>query len=97
MYCPQDLCLQIKESLAKKATWNDHFDNLSWRVDVKTDSKDQSDINEPVAIFDLRSTPGFKSLFKEQSGVKFEMNRTQINDFLTKLEGIQKALNELSS
>ena len=82
----------------KQTVWDDQFHHLSWRVDVRTESKQQSDINEPIALFELGTKVGHVASPHEFNNpiqkVKFELNRQQLGEFLGKLEEIQKKMED---
>lgn len=93
---------KINQSIAKGSVWNEHFHHLSWRVDVRTESKHQSEMNEPSVLFELGTTSGHvvstkDTLTNNVNKVKFEMNREQLGGFLEQLEGIQKKVEEINS
>ena len=91
---------QINQLLVKQTVWDNKFHHLSWRVDVRTESKQQSDINEPIALFELGTNAGhIPSVYTFNNSiqkVKFELNRQQLSEFLGKLEDIQKKIEEFS-
>jgi hypothetical protein len=93
---------KINQAVAKQSVWNDHFHHLSWRVDVRTESKHQSEMNEPSVLFELGTTSGHvlstkDALANNVNKVKFEMNREQLSGFLEQLEGIQKKMEEINA
>ncbi|XP_067845635.1 COMM domain-containing protein 1 isoform X1 [Heptranchias perlo] len=45
--------VKIRESLINQSKWENCLRNLSWRVDLKTQSKRLDQINTPVAIVEL--------------------------------------------
>ena len=45
---------KIHEKLVSKCIWDNTLKNMSWRIDVKTRSKDTEQINTPVAIVELQ-------------------------------------------
>lgn len=93
---------KIMHAVAKETVWNEHFHHLSWRVDVRTESKYQSQMNEPSVLFELGTTSGHVLSVKDARAnnvnkVKFEMNREQLSGFLEQLETIQKKMNEINA
>lgn len=71
---------------------------LSWRVDMKTASRNVPEINEPVAIFEFGSESGVKgnNNMAVQQAVRFEMNRAQVGEMIATLDSIQKKIDEIS-
>ena len=45
---------KIHDKLVSKCIWDNTLKNMSWRIDVKTRSKDVEQINTPVAIVELQ-------------------------------------------
>ena len=73
----------------KRGVRNNHFDSLRWRVDVTARSRDHDELNEPTAIFELRTTPGVgrgapraatakRGEAAEPDVVRFEMSRDEV-------------------
>jgi hypothetical protein len=89
---------KIHDFVVKKSKWNNSLSSLSWRVDMKTASKNVAEINEPVAIFEFGSETGTNGVERVpvQQAVRFEMNRAQIGDMITTLDNIQKKIDEMS-
>ena len=48
---------RIAKVLQTRSTFNNRYENMNWRVDMKVASRKYSDINEPTAFFEL-STSG---------------------------------------
>jgi hypothetical protein len=93
---------KINKRLLKDATWNNTYEHLSWRVDVKTMSRASTEMNEPTAFFDFSCKRGH--LFEKQEAgsssqtenAKVEMDRTELNNILSSLNDIQKKIEEAS-
>jgi hypothetical protein len=89
------MCYQIHSKLLSKSTWNNHFKQLSWRVDVKTASKYVAESNDPVAMFELNTESGVKCT-NNNTVTRFEMNRNQVADIIQILETIERAIDAAS-
>ena len=65
---------------------------------MRTDSKHSSDLNEPVALFELNTKSGTVNSrqLATINKVKFEMSKDEIATLLEKLENIQKSMDDLS-
>ena len=95
---------QISKKLLKDATWNNTFDHLSWRVDVKTMSRTSTEMNEPTAFFDLTCKRGHQfdnsenisSSNNKEQNARFEMSRTEVQEMLQSLNDVQKMIEEAS-
>jgi len=88
---------KIHEVLVRRSAWNGHFSKLSWRVDVKTVGKSSAELNEPVALLELRTDNGHNpsSAACEASSKKqtqFELNRTEIQELLAVFSSIGASL-----
>jgi hypothetical protein len=55
-----------------------------------------ADVNEPIALFEFASQRGLKSSSSdpEKKVARFQMNRKQVGDMLTTLEGIKKKIED---
>jgi len=67
---------------------------LSWRVDVKTASKDKDDLNEPSAIFELDTKAGTQEGASSTGDgtLRFEMSREQLGTVLDKFKEVEAQL-----
>eukprot|EP00911_Craspedida_sp_UC1_P000435 UC1_evm2s328 len=45
---------KINQALAAQTVWADRLTGVSWRVDVKTRTKDKEELNDPTAVIELR-------------------------------------------
>jgi hypothetical protein len=45
---------KIHDSLVQKASWNNKFKDVSWRIDLKTQARHIDQINTPVAIIEMQ-------------------------------------------
>lgn len=45
---------KIHDTLVSKTNWNNSLKQVSWRIDVKSQSKSAENINEPSAIVELQ-------------------------------------------
>ena len=88
---------QIHARIVKEGIWNNRLKNLSWRVDVKTASNINAEMNDPVAIVELQSETGHKSSEMSAQVLRFEMNRNQVADLTTTLESIQKSMESFAN
>lgn len=80
----------------KSSCWNSKINNLSWRVDLRTVSKNIPDVNEPIALIELSTTEGVNNREKSISSTSFSMNRDQIGNLVATLNDINQKINELS-
>ena len=91
----------------KRGVRNNHFDSLRWRVDVTARSRDHDELNEPTAIFELRTTPGVgrgapraatakRGEAAEPDVVRFEMSRDEVSGIVDQLHALQAEVNSLA-
>ncbi|XP_044310092.1 COMM domain-containing protein 1 isoform X3 [Varanus komodoensis] len=45
--------MKIRESLINQSTWENSLKNISWRVDLKSQSRHINQLNSPVAIVEM--------------------------------------------
>jgi len=85
---------KIHAALVRSSNWNGRLKKVSWRVDMKTMGKTGADLNEPLALLELRTVSGHK-LSEEENGkrqTQFEMNREEIDQLLTILGTIESSM-----
>lgn len=46
---------EVHRVVVSRSVWNSVMDDISWRIDVKTRTKTQPDLNEPTAIINIRT------------------------------------------
>lgn len=64
---------------------------------MKTISKNSSDINEPVAFFEMDFAQPQQDDHKKKKVAKFEMNRDEVQDMLKSLQDIQSAFDNIAN
>ena len=57
---------KIHEQLIQKCTWSNKLKNITWRIDLKSSSRHDNQLNEPSAIMELQ----------------LESNRSQVGTWL---------------
>ena len=89
---------KIHNVLVRRSTWNGHFYKLGWRIDVKAAGKSGADVNEPVALFELRTDYGHKQTSEEapRRQTQFEMSRAEIQKLLDEFATIETSLTKAS-
>lgn len=73
------------------------MDDLSWRVDVSALSKNSSETQgEAACLFELLMTDGVNDDNADcSSSVRFEMNRQEVGDILSRLNDIQRVFDDV--
>jgi hypothetical protein len=88
---------KIQEFLRSKSSWSNSLLRLQWRIDIKSKSKNNPELNEPTSILEL--TIG-KQADKEEPTkhniVRFEMNKEQLDDIVKQFTAIQDQLQALA-
>jgi len=89
--------VKIRQQLLKDSTWKSTVDDLSWRVDVSTLSKNSSETQgESACLFELLMTDGVNDDNADcSSSVRFEMNRQEVGDILSRLNDIQRVFDDV--
>lgn len=83
---------QIRESLYSQSQWSSpYFDNLKWRLDVQVLTKSGDEVNDPIALFELRTKETASSTTRHS--IKFEMDRSEIDVLLNSLREIERQIN----
>uniref|UniRef100_A0A7S4NYB1 COMM domain-containing protein 1 n=1 Tax=Paramoeba aestuarina TaxID=180227 RepID=A0A7S4NYB1_9EUKA len=82
---------KIHNIVLEKSNWNQHLSSVEWRLDMKTTSRKESDVNEPTAIVQLN----FQKK-EEQSSVLFEMDKAQLEMVMNQINSIQHQIDEIS-
>lgn len=85
--------LQIHDTLYERSRFDGKLSSLSWRIDIKSSSKDQAELNEPTAIIQL--TTEEPRTVGGGGGMKtslFEMSREEVLDTLNTLKHISQLM-----
>ncbi len=91
LHTPSSHLLQINKKLMKDVTWNDSFERLSWRIDVRTLSKTVAEQNdEPIAFFEMATKNSTGPAAAVVHNAKFEMDRSEVTSMLASLNEIQQ-------
>ncbi|XP_044310090.1 COMM domain-containing protein 1 isoform X1 [Varanus komodoensis] len=84
--------MKIRESLINQSTWENSLKNISWRVDLKSQSRHINQLNSPVAIVEME-------LEKNGQGSEFltvEFDEMKLNHMLKKLSEIEESITSLT-
>lgn len=71
--------------------------HIAWRVDMKALSKNAAEANVPVAYFELNLLSGRtdNSGLSDKQAVKFDMNRSEVQQMVEQLNVIQETYDKL--
>ena len=85
---------QILAKILSECTWNDHLRALSYRVDSVLATKDNPNVNSPVALFEIATTSGHAHRGEggDKGVARFMMDKAQINDTLGVLQEIEASI-----
>ncbi|EGC39791.1 hypothetical protein DICPUDRAFT_26215 [Dictyostelium purpureum] len=86
---------KIHEILYKITKFNNSLQKMSWRIDLKTKSKEIKEINEPVSIIELKlknNNTNSNTTNDENNIIRFEMDKNQLEETLQQINNIQKHL-----
>ncbi|GCB66262.1 COMM domain-containing protein 1 [Scyliorhinus torazame] len=84
--------VKIRESLINQSKWENCLRNLSWRVDLKSQSRHLDQINTPIAIMEFELGKNDQ----ESEFLCLELDETKVNQLLKKLTEIEESISELS-
>lgn len=82
---------KIVASLKKTSCFNNNLNGLTWRVDLKSASKHNTGIDEPIAFFELGTT----TVSDEQKITKFEMTTHEVKNMVDVLTEISTKFDEI--
>uniref|UniRef100_A0A8D0DLN3 COMM domain-containing protein 1 n=1 Tax=Salvator merianae TaxID=96440 RepID=A0A8D0DLN3_SALMN len=84
--------LKIRESLINQSKWENSLKNISWRVDLKSQSRHVDQLNSPVAIVEMElGKNGQESEF-----LTLEFDELKLNQMLKKLAEIEDSITSLT-
>ncbi|XP_043917207.1 COMM domain-containing protein 1 [Protopterus annectens] len=83
---------KIRESLINQSRWENALRNMSWRVDLKTQSKNVDQINTPVAIVELELGKNGQ----ESDFLCLEFDEAKVNHVVKKLAEIEESITSLT-
>lgn len=78
---------KIHDTLVSKTNWNNSLKKVSWRIDVKSQSKSAENINEPSAIVELQIENPEES--QKTEVVQFEMDESRLAHVLQNMKDIE--------
>ncbi|XP_033734449.1 COMM domain-containing protein 1-like [Pecten maximus] len=85
---------KIHDSLVVNTNWNNSLKQVSWRIDVKSQSKNVDQINEPTAIMELQLQGGGNT--KNTEVVQFEMDENKLMTVLQSMKDIESEIGKYS-
>ncbi|XP_023229904.1 COMM domain-containing protein 1-like [Centruroides sculpturatus] len=83
---------KIHSSLVAKSCWNQTLKDFRWRTDLKSCTKDNNDVNVPIAIVDLEVENKCDENQVSHS-IKFEIEKEKLDDIVSSLKEIELILN----
>ncbi|XP_032068697.1 COMM domain-containing protein 1 isoform X1 [Thamnophis elegans] len=83
---------KIHESLINQSKWENSLKNISWRVDLKTQSRHIDQMNSPVAIVEME----LEKNGPESELLTMEFDETELNEMLKKLSEIEGSIISLT-
>lgn len=83
---------QIHDVVCQRATWDNTFDRVAWRIDLKTRTKESLaegvELNDAVAIYELHINLAGDQ--KKKDVARFEMDKEQLQQVLAQVAAIEK-------
>uniref|UniRef100_A0A0F7ZBA0 COMM domain-containing protein 1 n=1 Tax=Crotalus adamanteus TaxID=8729 RepID=A0A0F7ZBA0_CROAD len=83
---------KIHESLINQSKWENSLKNISWRIDLKTQSRHIDQMNSPVAIVEME----LEKNGQESELLTMEFDETELNKMLKKLSKIEDSIISLT-
>ncbi|KAH9499614.1 COMM domain-containing protein 1 [Bulinus truncatus] len=84
---------KIHDCIVSQTMWGNSLQKVSWRVDLKSQSRHVEQINTPTAIMELHIVDNIKNL-KVPEVVRFEMDETKISTMLSSMQEIQDQIDK---
>jgi len=89
---------RIHESLVKKCQWNSRLESFNWRVDMKSQSRTETNIASPTALLELKlKHPMTQENNKKSEVVQFEMDEKGLDLMIKELKDIECQLTKHSA
>lgn len=85
---------KIHDTITNKTKWTSTLQETAWRIDVKSNSKQIDDINEPTAIVRLSLSNASDSTSEV---VQCEMDKADLGKVISELDRIQTRIDAISS
>ncbi|XP_076351811.1 COMM domain-containing protein 1-like isoform X3 [Tachypleus tridentatus] len=82
---------RIHDILIQRCQWTPSLKALTWRVDLKSQTKNNSEVNSPVAIFDIQLKNQLNDT-REDDKIRFEVSEEQLTNIIEKLEEVETLL-----
>ncbi|XP_059168676.1 COMM domain-containing protein 1-like [Physella acuta] len=86
---------KIHDSIVSQTMWGNTLQKVSWRVDLKSQSRNLEQINIPTAIMEIHLADNLNKS-KGPEVVRFEMNENKVNDMLKNMHEIEEEINKLA-
>ncbi|KAM6460165.1 COMM domain-containing protein 1 [Liasis olivaceus] len=83
---------KIHESLINQSKWENSLKSISWRVDLKTQSRHVDQMNSPVAIVEME----LEKNGQESELLTVEFDEIELNEMLKKLSEIEDSIISLT-
>mmetsp|Transcript_13135 Transcript_13135/g.44425 ORF Transcript_13135/g.44425 Transcript_13135/m.44425 type:complete len:186 (+) Transcript_13135:179-736(+) len=86
---------KIHSQLYRQTSWNGHLERFTWRADTKVASRDNPEIGEPTAIFEMVTTAGHVAGPGGDAPhvARFELTRAQLGALLDQLREVEDCIN----
>ncbi|KAK3093100.1 hypothetical protein FSP39_011050 [Pinctada imbricata] len=80
---------KIHDILVSQSNWNNSLKKVSWRIDIKSQSRHVDQMNEPTAIVELTMGKSAKESIDGTETVQFEMDESSLGTVLKNLKDIE--------
>lgn len=77
--------------IIKGSRWNNNMNKMSWRVDINALSKQNQELNEPIAYIELETSNIVRDT---KQRIEFDMTQSQVYEILQIFDEIQKTFDE---
>ncbi|XP_028577754.2 COMM domain-containing protein 1 isoform X1 [Podarcis muralis] len=85
--------VKIRDSLINQSKWENSLKNISWRVDLKSQSRHADQLNNPVAIVEMELG---KKHGQESEFLTLEFDEIKLNQMMRKLSEIEDSITSLT-
>eukprot|EP01120_Amphizonella_sp_Union-15-10_P014983 TRINITY_DN750_c0_g1_i1.p1 TRINITY_DN750_c0_g1~~TRINITY_DN750_c0_g1_i1.p1 ORF type:complete len:187 (+),score=38.79 TRINITY_DN750_c0_g1_i1:82-642(+) len=91
--------VKVHDALRSRSRWNNSLKKFSWRIDVKTKTKNSKEnLNDPIAIIEMaigKEVPQADDGQDEVSVLRFEMDRNQLAEILVQIKTIENQITSM--
>jgi len=86
---------KIHDSIVSQTMWGNSLQKVTWRVDLKSQSKDVEELHAPTAIMELHVADNLEK-DKKPEVVRFELDEEKVAEMLANMRSIDNQINRFT-